>query len=157
MLGETALAPTRRSEEGGVACMPDLILSPEDVKRRQVLAAFGKALDEFRRINPTMPVAQISAFLLTAISDELSMSEIAVKTGTKVSTTSRYLIDLGIPRHGEDTAYGLIERSIDPMEPRRARYLLTRKGKAVVNRLVSTLVTICENPHHVDIPGEKRR
>lgn len=157
MLGEMANAPTV-VDGGGVAYMPEMVSSPEDDKRRKVLAAFGKALDEFRRVNPSMPVAQIQAFLLAAISDELSMSEIAQRTGTKVSTTSRYLIDLGLPRHGEDTAYGLIERSIDPMEPRRARYLMSRKGKALINRLVSTLVTICEDcGPNVDIPRKERR
>lgn len=155
MLGEM-LAPT---VPGGAVCMPDLVRDGEgDAKRRQILVAFGKCLDEFRRINPTMPVAQMQAFLLAVITDELSMSEIAQKTGMKVSTTSRYLIDLGLPRHDADTAYGLIERSIDPMEPRRARYLMTRKSKALINRLVTTLLSICEDCEpHVDIPGNKRR
>lgn len=155
MLGEVALAPTVC---GGAVCMPDLVrASVGDDKRRQVLIAFGKCLEEFRKLNPTMPVAQIQVFLLSVIADELSMSEIAQKTGMKVSTTSRYLIDLGIPRTGEDMAYGLLERSIDPMEPRRARYLMTRKSKALVNRLVTTLLSICEVDHHVDISGKQER
>src|ERR1044072_2364702 len=100
MLGEMAIAPT---EVGGGVCMPDVVRAGDDAdKRRQVLVAFGKALAEFGRLNPTMPVAQIQAFLLAVIADELSMSEIAQRTGTKVSTTSRYLIDLGQPRHEDD-------------------------------------------------------
>lgn len=147
MLGEVTIAPTIL---GGAVCMPELSRDAGDDKRTRVLVAFGKCLDEFRKLNPTMPVAQIQAFLLAIIQEELSMSEIAQKTGTKVSTTSRYLIDLGLPRTDSDTAYGLLERSIDPMEPRRARYLMTRKSKAMVNRLVDTLMTICET--HVDLP-----
>lgn len=141
MFGEVALAPTEVS--GGVACMPSEVVPVDESKRRQVILAFGKALDEFRRINPTMPVAQIQAFLIAVVAEELSMSEIAERTGTKVSTTSRYLIDLGMPRTDEDTAYGLLERGMGVRDPRAASYQLSRKGKALVNRLVSTLLQIC--------------
>lgn len=156
MFGDVTF-PTVADVEGGIACMPSELVPTDADKRRQVLAAFGKALDEFRRLNPTMPVAQIQTFLLAAIADELTMSEIAEKTGTKVSTTSRYLIDLGIPRTSEDTAYGLLERGMGVRDPRAASYQMSRKGKALVNRLVSTLVSICESNHYVDISGKKGR
>ena len=128
---------------GGGDCMAIVRTTDEEDKRRKLMA-IGKVMDEFRRLNPSMPVAQIQAFLMVAADeDAMSMTEFAQRTGLKISTTSRYLLDLGTPRHEEDTAYNLVERGVDPLEPRRARYSLSRKGNALVIRLIKAFEEGC--------------
>lgn len=135
-------AATQHSLGGGV--LMAIVKSDEEEKRRRKFMAFGKALDEFRRLNPSMPVSQVQAFLMVVVDEgDMSMTEFANRTGLKVSTTSRYLLDLGTPRHEEDTAYDLIVRGVDPLEPRRASYSLSRKGKALANRIASILDEGC--------------
>lgn len=108
-------------------------------RRNLKLLKLKKLLDEFRKLDPTMPIAQVQSFLLAAQENNMSVSEMAERTGIKVSTSSRYLIQLGPKRHDEDPAYGLLERGVDPMEPRRARYTLSRRGKGLVARVLSIL------------------
>lgn len=107
--------------------------------RTRSLVAISKALEEFRLLSPTMPVAQIQAFILVAIDERLGMSDVADMTGVKPSTASRYLLDLGIARTALDNSFGLLDRGIDPVNTRKARYTLTRRGKALINRLVDAL------------------
>lgn len=135
-------AMTQHSLGGGV--LMAIVKTEEEENRRRKFMAFGKALDEFRRLNPSMPVTQIQAFLMVVVDEnDMSMSEFAKRSNLKISTTSRYLLDLGTPRHSEDTAYDLIVRGVDPTEPRRARYSLSRKGKALANRLSDILKDDC--------------
>lgn len=106
---------------------------------QEKLIALGEALDEFRKLNPMMPVAQIQAFILAALDSDMSMLDMADRIGVKKSTASRYLLDLGPPRSDDDPAYGLIERGVDPIEPRKARYTLSKRGKVLMRRIVQIL------------------
>lgn len=115
------------------------------VARNKRILAIGRALDEFRLLSPTMPVAQIQAFLLVAIDERIGMTDVAELTGVKPSTASRYLLDLGVARTALDNAYDLLDRGVDPMNTRKARYTLTRKGKALVSRLVDSLAVAFED------------
>lgn len=108
-------------------------------ERTQAIIALGRILDEFRRLNPNMPVAQIQAFLMVALDRGLGMTDISDNTGTKNSTASRYLLELGSSRLDGDGAFGLIERRVDPSDERRAPYRLTRKGKRVVEAINTIL------------------
>ena len=104
--------------------------------RKATIDALCLALEEFRRLSPTMPVAQVQAFLLVALDETVSMTDVAELTGVRPSTASRYLLDLGVRRTQLDNAFGLLERGVDPMNTRRARYSLTKRGTLFVNRLI---------------------
>jgi DNA-binding MarR family transcriptional regulator len=120
--------------EGGGVKAPALVNKRTD--RSAAIIAVGRILDEFRRLNPNMPVAQIQAFLLVALDEGDGMTEIADKVDVKPSTASRYLIDLG--SSAQDT-YGLINRGFDSTNVRKARYHLTDKGKRLVKAISAIL------------------
>lgn len=128
----------KTGEGGGMTlALKTLNLAPDE--RTQAIIALGRILDEFRNLNPNMPVAQIQAFLMVALDCGLGMSEISDKTGIKNSTTSRYLIELGASRLAGDGALGLVDRGVDPTNTRKASYTLTRKGKRVVEAVLAIL------------------
>jgi DNA-binding MarR family transcriptional regulator len=114
-------------------------LSEEGLKRAKRIVALGRVLDEFRKLNPSMPVSQIQALLLVALDLPMGMGDYAERTGVKPSTASRYLLDLGPPRHPDDSAFGLIDRGVDPQEPRRARYTLSKRGKQLVKQILNMM------------------
>lgn len=129
----------KHNGEGGGVTPVALMKSSPRTDRTSAIIAIGRILDEFRRLNPNMPVAQIQAFLLVALDDGHGMTEIAGKVDVKPSTASRYLLDMGIPRADDDGAYGLIERGIDPQNTRKARYTLTKKGQRLVQAITAVL------------------
>lgn len=122
---------------GMTLALKTLDLSPD--QRTNAIIALGRTLDEFRKLNPNMPVAQIQAFLMVALDMGLGMTEISDKTGIKNSTTSRYLLEMGPSRLEGDGAFGLVERGVDPQNTRKARYTLTRKGEKLLRAVVDIL------------------
>lgn len=129
---------TSHGDGGGMTLAVRNLPLKHDTQSMKIIA-LGRVLDEFRFLNPNMPVAQIQAFLMVALDTGPSMSDISTATGTKNSTTSRHLLELGPSRLDDDGAFGLVERRVDPQDERRARYLLTRKGKRLVAAVVSIL------------------
>lgn len=127
----------KKLTKGGGMNHASLTVVPSE--RTQAIIALGRILDEFRKINANMPVAQIQALLMVALDAGLGMSEISEHTGIKNSTTSRYLIELGARRLDGDGALGLVERGVDPMNTRKARYTLTAKGRRLVDAVLSIL------------------
>lgn len=122
---------------GMTLALKTLDLTPD--QRTNAIIALGRTLDEFRKLNPNMPVAQIQAFLMVALDMGLGMTEISDKTGIKNSTTSRYLLEMGPSRLEGDGAFGLVERGVDPQNTRKARYTLTRKGEKLLRAVVDIL------------------
>lgn len=107
---------------------------------KETLAALGLALNEFVKLNPFMPVSQIVAFLLVALEkDDMSIQNIQDRVCVKKSTASKHLIELGLPRIDGDGHYGLVERRVNPNYAREARFLLTRKGRTLIARILSAL------------------
>lgn len=103
------------------------------------IIALGKALDEFRKINPLMPVAEIQAFLMVALEHGHGMTEISDRIGMRQTTTSRWLIEMGDNRLEGDGALGLIQRTPVPTNLRRNNYSLTAKGKRMVVKILNAL------------------
>jgi DNA-binding MarR family transcriptional regulator len=127
-----------KGEGGGMTlALRKLDLTPDE--RTQAIIALGRILDEFRKINPLMPVAQVQAFLMVALDTGQSMSEISDVLGIKNPTGSRYLMEMGPPRVDNDGAFGLVERGVDPQNTRRARYTLSKKGEKLVKAIVAVL------------------
>jgi DNA-binding MarR family transcriptional regulator len=103
------------------------------------IASLGLALNEFVKLNPFMPVSQIVAFLLVALETDMSIQNIQERVCIKKSTASKHLIELGLPRIEGDGNFGLVERRVNPSYPREARFVLTRKGRAMIARVLSAL------------------
>lgn len=114
---------------------------PDAGEREDLILAFGMVLEEFRELNPNMPVAQIQAFLMVALDIGLGMTEISEAIDIKNSTASRYLLEMGPRRIDGDGSFGLVDRGVDPQNTRKARYTLSRKGKRLIEAVVDHLKT----------------
>lgn len=105
---------------------------------RQRLRAIADALSHFRELSPTMPVGEISIFLTAALNEGSSLKELAELADMRLSTASRYLLDLSDKTRKGDAGYQLLSRESDPDELRRNMYSLTAKGRKVVEKLVAS-------------------
>lgn len=116
--------------------------TPNDDNRlgieRQRLRAISDALSHFRELSPTMPVGEISIFLTTALNEGSSLKELAELSDMRLSTASRYLLNLSDKTRKGDAGYHLLSRESDPDELRRNMYSLTAKGRKVVEKLVAS-------------------
>lgn len=125
-----------------------LMISPKSVvgngepdRRKKRAERLRRAVAEFCKLDPTMTAAQMQAFLLAAQETDMSVSEIAQKVGIKVSTASRYLLQLGAKRHEDDPTYELLDSARGHRDPRSARFELSRRGKALLNRVFALVYT----------------
>lgn len=114
---------------------------PSDTKlglERQRLRAISDALSHFRELSPTMPVGEISIFLTAALNEGLSLKELAELADMRLSTASRYLLNLSDKTRKGGAGYQLLSRESDPDELRRNMYSLTARGRKVVEKLVAS-------------------
>lgn len=97
------------------------------------------ALDEFKRINPVMPVQQAMAFLMVALNEGSGLKELTEMMEVKLPTMSRHLIDLGPRNRRMEPGHQLVESRQDPMELRKNQYTLTLRGKHLVEKVAAKL------------------
>ena len=96
----------------------------------KALRRFDRALKQVRTsIDPTVPTQLVQAFVLVALNEGKSLTELAQALGSSASTVSRHLLDLGERNRKMEPGYGLVDRRVDPMELRKNIYTLTPKGK----------------------------
>lgn len=106
---------------------------------RAMLRAFSEALIQFRNLSPTMPVGEVQMFLLVALNEGASLTELAELADMKKSTSSRYLLDLSDKQRTGAQGFGLVMREIDPQELRKNMYALTPKGRNIISALTGSL------------------
>lgn len=108
---------------------------------RVQLRAFYTSLTTFRDLSVTMPVGEVMAFLTVALNEGASLKELSDKMDMKMSTTSRYLLDLSDKTRTGAAGYGLVNREVDPNELRRNMYSLTPNGRKIVSQLSASVRT----------------
>lgn len=90
-------------------------------------------------IDPTVPIQVVQTFLVVAVNEGTTLTDIASTSGANLSTVSRHTIDLGERNRRMGPGYGLIESRTDPMSLRTKNYSLSQKGRLFVDGLISTL------------------
>ncbi|MFC3214603.1 helix-turn-helix domain-containing protein [Novosphingobium panipatense] len=90
-------------------------------------------------IDPLVPTQVVEAFLKVAQNEGVTLTELADKLGTNVSTASRQLLDLGERNRKREPGYQLVTREPDPMNLRTNRYSLTPKGRLLAQEVVSIM------------------
>lgn len=101
---------------------------------------FGRGLRQARTaIDTLIPTQQLQAFIEVATNEGLTLTELADRLGTNVSTASRQLLDLGERNRKMEPGYGLVHRETDPMNLRVNRYTLTPKGRLLVKELADIM------------------
>ena len=105
------------------------------------MQALAGICDEFQKFDPGMPLGKLEAFLLVVLHEGKSLRELCEISGQPQSTLSRHLLDLGQRNRHMEPGLGLIEGKIDPYELRKKQYLLTPKGRKLLERLLGILGT----------------
>lgn len=111
-----------------------------DERREKGVKRLDQAMRQVRTsIDPLVPTQMVQAFLTVAANEGCTLTEIAEKLGTNLSTASRQLLDLSDRNRKMQEGYKLVERQADPTNLRVNRYTLTPKGKLLVNELVDIM------------------
>lgn len=105
----------------------------------QALRRALKLLEQFEEYNPNMPIQIARAFLLTSLHEGRSLRELTDLSDQKLSTMSRHMLDLGERNRNMKEGYKLVEATVDPYELRKKQYRLTRRGRALKQRIVDIL------------------
>ena len=107
----------------------------EDVYKKP-LKKLDRALRQVRTsIDPLVPTQLVQAFLAVALHEGMTLTDIAEKLDTNMSTASRQLLDLGERNRKLEPGYQLVDRNVDAMNLRINRYTLTPKGKLLAKQL----------------------
>ena len=92
-------------------------------------------IEEFRKIDPEMPLQMAATFMVVAIRKGITMKELAETLGISQASCSRNVAALSkwhrLNREGHD----LIYTEEDPIERRRKIAFLTPKGKRIAETL----------------------
>lgn len=110
---------------------------------RKALQRLIRAVEEFRKFDPEMPVQTVLSFLYTASladkTDGVSIKDIGEALDVSSAAASRNiskLTEFGVKSQG---GHGLLETVEDPMFRVRKRITLTPKGKRVLQTLQETI------------------
>lgn len=108
-----------------------------DEQRRGNKAAM--LFQAFRQVDQTMPMQLAYTFLLVALHDGISVTEVADLAGFRLATASRHLLDLGERNRKKEPGLGLVKSEVDPDELRRKIYTLTPKGRNLYNTILNAM------------------
>lgn len=126
----TALTmPSPSIHAAGVGSMND------NMQDRQGLRSLYNAISQMRELSSTMPVAELQMFLLVALNEGASLTDLCELADMKKSTGSRYLLDLSDKTRAGTAGYGLVTREVDPSELRKNMYALTAKGRNLIKAM----------------------
>jgi len=104
--------------------------------------AFSKGLvllEEFRKVDPDMPIQMAAAFLVVANNEGVTMKELGDKLGISQSSCSRNVAALSKVHRLNKPGHDLVYAIEDPAERRRKIVFLTPKGKRVAESIVGIL------------------
>jgi DNA-binding MarR family transcriptional regulator len=110
--------------------------APGEVRRLQALV---RVCDGFLAYSSTIPLAMAEAFLLVALNEGKSLRELCAISGQPQSTMSRHLLDLGDRNRRMEPGLGLVEWRLHPRELRRKQYLLSPKGRKLLQDILGHL------------------
>jgi DNA-binding MarR family transcriptional regulator len=102
---------------------------------KSLIRKVAAILTTFRALNPTMSIQVAHTFLLVALYEGSSLTEITQLSGFKFPTVSRNILDLGTRNRKREPGLGLVEATFAPLELRRKSVKLTPKGKALLSQL----------------------
>lgn len=96
-------------------------------------------IEEFRKIDETMPIQQIAVFLTIAMNENISQKEIAEITGMGQGSTSRNVSAFLKTNRFKKPGFDLVENEPDPMELRVKKHRLNSKGKRVAQAVAKII------------------
>lgn len=98
-----------------------------------------KFLEEFRKIDPEMPMQMAATFVLVALLPGITMKELAERLGISQASCSRNVAALSKVHRLNKPGHDLVYAEEDPAERRRKIVRLTSKGTRVEESLKSLI------------------
>jgi DNA-binding MarR family transcriptional regulator len=99
-----------------------------------------RVLEEFRTLDPDLPIQYALSFLTLAQNEGFSIGALAQRLAIAQSSASRNIAALSDWHSFGKPGLGLVEAREDPRERRRKRVSLTAKGHAFVHRLTVLMI-----------------
>ncbi|MFD2261621.1 MarR family winged helix-turn-helix transcriptional regulator [Lacibacterium aquatile] len=94
-----------------------------------------RVLEEFRKLDPDLPIQYALSFLTLASNEGLSLGELASRLDIAQSSASRNVAALSAWHSFGKPGLDLVEAKEDPRERRRKLVTLTPKGHELIERL----------------------
>lgn len=98
-----------------------------------------KILEEFRKIDPEMPMHMAAMFLIVANEEGITMKTLRERLGISQASCSRNVAALSNAHRLNKPGHDLLMATEDPVERRRKIVMLTPKGKRVAAALLDLL------------------
>lgn len=105
----------------------------EDRKSLELVYEMLKVLSD---VSPSMPLQQASCFVVTALNEGASLKDLIEIVGANQATMTRHMLDLGRRNRRHEEGYKLIDSRQDDYDMRKNQYVLTVKGRGLVERLI---------------------
>ena len=138
---QVALADVAAIETGMSATAAQAPLPAEGSDSADMaLSTLIRVLEEFRTLDPDLPIQYALSFLTLAQNEGLSMGELAQRLAIAQSSASRNIAALSDWHSFGKPGLGLVEAREDPRERRRKLVSLTGKGRAFLHRLTALMV-----------------
>lgn len=114
-------------------------IDPE--RKRKLLRRTLRVMEEFKKLDPEMPLQQMITFVEIALASEdgISVSDLATKVGNSQSSASRHVAVLGDFGRGKTPALQVVKASVNPMDRRVQIVKLSHKGKMVIDHLLEVV------------------
>lgn len=93
-------------------------------------------LEEFRKINPEMPLQQALTILTIAAEPGMTVSDLAKKAGLTLASVSRHCEALGPANPAKGVGLGIIAYDYSPTDRRAKIVNLTPAGHRAVRSLI---------------------
>ena len=113
-----------------------VIKGAADTQRSRSLRKAIRIFEEFKRLDPEMPLQQMITLLQVAAYEGISLSELAEKVGNATSSTSRNVGILGEYGRGKSPGLNVVKAVTDLADRRKQLVYLTPKGEEFINRLL---------------------
>ena len=110
-------------------------------KKRKLVRKALRFLEEFKKLDPEMPLQQAITFIEVALAngEGISVSDLAVRVGNATSSTSRNVAILGDYGRGKSPALQVLKAVTNPLDRRSQLVKLTPKGERVIDQMVEVL------------------
>ncbi|EWY40564.1 MarR family transcriptional regulator [Skermanella stibiiresistens SB22] len=103
--------------------------------RHDEITSLTRVLEEFRKLDPDLPIQYALSFLTLAENEGISMRELAERLGIAQSSASRNVAALSKWHSFGKPGLDLVQAEEDPRERRRKIISLTPKGHALIATL----------------------